>query len=179
MLKHAEQAIVIRAGLPDENCHVVRRNLRCDIGTVTLSDKPDELLRNDSAPHGGGGPVAALEGLGGHIILWPDRIEIERHGMLFSLLNLGYHLEREIASTFYLRELVGVHLVRSFTLVQFLRFTYAGCPTPTGHYLRDAFAENAFMLSLRDNRPLLGFMRSINEAMAASPPRGEFGRAIR
>ena len=142
---------------------------------VTLDDKPDGSLRTDTAPQGGCGVLAALEGLGGHITLWPDRVEIERHGMLFSLLNLGYHLEREIASTFYLRELVGVHLVRSFTLVQFLRFTYAGCPAPTGHYLRDAFAENAFMLSLRDNRPLLGFMRCINDAMAALPSRREAG----
>ncbi len=57
--------------------------------------------------------------------------------------------------------------MRSFTFVQFLRFTYAGCPMPTGHYLRDAFAENAYMLSLRDNRPLLAFMRRINDAVAA------------
>jgi len=86
--------------------------------------------------------------------------------------GMGFHVEREIASTFYLSELAGVHLVRSFALVQFLRFTYAGCPAPTGHYLRDAFAENAFMLSLRDNRPLLAFMRRIDEAVAALPPGG-------
>jgi hypothetical protein len=142
-----------------------------------MADTPDGRLRTATAQHGGGGVIAALEGLGGHIILWNDRVEIERHGMLFSLLNLGYHLEREITSTLYLRELVGVHLVRSFTLVQFLRFTYAGCPAPTGHYLRDAFAENAFMLSLRDNRPLLGFMRAVNSAMAALPLRDEAARA--
>jgi hypothetical protein len=141
-----------------------------------IADKPDGRLRHETAPHGAGGAIASLEGLGGHLTLLHDRIEIERHGMLFSLLNLGYHLEREIASTFYLRELVGVHIVRSFTLVQFLRFTYAGCPAPTGHYLRDAFAENAFMLSLRDNRPLLGFMRRVNAAMAALPRRDEASR---
>jgi len=171
MLKHASQAIIIIVWVCEENLYVVWRNFQCDNAKVTLTMEPDFRSQTDNAPHGGGGAIAALEGLGGHIILWPDRVEIERHGMLFSVLNIGYHLEREIASTFYLRELVGVHLVRSFTLVQFLRFTYAGCPSPTGHYLRDAFAENAFMLSLRDNRPLLGFMRSINEAMAALPPR--------
>ena len=36
---------------------------------------------------------------------------------------------------------------------------------------RDAFAENAYMLSLRDNRPLLAFMRRIDEAIADLPPR--------
>jgi hypothetical protein len=144
---------------------------------MMLDERHDARLRTNTAAHGAGGVIAALDGLGGHITLWTDRVEIERHGMFFSLLNLGYHLEREIASTFYLRELVGVHLVRSFTLVQFLRFTYAGCPVPTGHYLRDAFAENAFMLSLRDNRPLFGFMRCVNDAMAALQSRREAGCA--
>jgi hypothetical protein len=169
MLKRAERSFVILACACGENWRVVRLNLKCDSGPVMLDDKLDEQLRTKAGAHGGAGVIAALQGLGGHITLWSDRVEIERHGMFFSLLNLGYHLEREIASTIYLRELVGVHLVRSFTFVQFLRFTYAGCPAPTGHYLRDAFAENAFMLSLRDNRPLFGFMRCVNDAMAALP----------
>lgn len=134
---------------------------------MILAAEPSMPMAARGAPHGPAGDVlASLTGLGGHLVLRPDRIEIERQGMFFSLLNLGFHVEREIGSTFYLTELAGVHLVRSFTLVQFLRFTYAGCPTPTGHYLRDAFAENAFMLSFRDNRPLLAFMRRINEAVA-------------
>jgi hypothetical protein len=115
--------------------------------------------------------LAELHGLGGQLILRPDRLQIAREGMLFSLLNLAYHVEREIGSTIFLRELVGVHLVRSLSMVQFLRFTYAGCPVPTGRYLRDAFAENAFMLSLRDNRPLLAFMERIDAAIAALPGR--------
>ena len=52
-------------------------------------------------------------------------------------------------------------MVRSLLLVQFLRFTYAGAPAPTGHYLHDAFAENAFMLSFIDNRPLLALQARI------------------
>lgn len=136
-----------------------------------LAAEPDVIRPAPLPGRAGGRVLASLSGLGGHLILRPDRIEIERHGVFFSLLNLGYHVEREIGSTIYLRELVGVHLVRSLLLVQFLRFTYAGCPAPSGHYLRDAFAENAYMLSLRDNRPLLAFMRRIDEAMAELPPR--------
>ena len=140
---------------------------------MMLDAEPDAPLEDTMGPHGKGDVLASLRGLGGLLVLRPDRIEIERQGMFFSLLNLGYHVEREIGSTFYLHELVGVHLVRSFTFVQFLRLTYAGCPVPTGHYLRDAFAENAFMLSLRDNRPLLAFMRRIDAAVAALPRRSE------
>jgi hypothetical protein len=134
---------------------------------MMLVAEPDAPTHSLGGGDAGGVVLAALRGLGGHLVLRPDRIDIERHGVFFSLLNLGYHLEREIGTTIFLRELVGVHLVRSFTFVQFLRFTYAGCPMPTGHYLRDAFAENAYMLSLRDNRPLLAFMRRINDAVAA------------
>jgi hypothetical protein len=112
-------------------------------------------------------PLVSLSGIGGRLSLFPDRLRIERQGLVFSLLNLGFHVEREIGTTIFLRELVGVHLVRSLTLLQFLRFTYAGCPVPTGHYLRDAFAENAFMLRLLDNRPLLSFMRRVEDATVA------------
>ncbi len=70
-----------------------------------------------------------------------------------------------------LRGLVAVHLVRSLLLVQFLRFTYAGAPAATGHYLRDAFAENAFMYSLADNRPLMAMQaRIVAAAREAGAP---------
>lgn len=131
-----------------------------------LAAEPDVTT---SPARSGSDVIAALHGLGGSLILRRDRLQIERQGAFFSVLNLGYHVEREIGTTIFLRELVAVHLVRSFLLVQFLRFTYAGCPAPTGHYLRDAFAENAYLLSLRDNRPLLTFMRRIEAAMAAPP----------
>ncbi len=145
---------------------------------MILAAEPSMPVTAPGAAHGqDSGILAALTGLGGHLVLRADRLEIERQGMFFSLLNLGFHVEREIGSTFYLSELAGVHLVRSFALVQFLRFTYAGCPTPTGHYLRDAFAENAFMLSFRDNRPLLAFMRRIDDAVAALPSRTLGARA--
>ncbi|MDB5415146.1 MAG: hypothetical protein JWR10_3481 [Rubritepida sp.] len=136
-----------------------------------LAAEPDVIQPDSFPPAKDGRSLASLSGIGGRLTLWPDRIEIERHGVFFSLLNLGFHVEREIGSTIYLRELVGVHLVRSLLLVQFLRFTYAGCPTPSGRYLRDAFAENAYMLSLRDNRPLLAFMRRIDAAIAGLPRR--------
>lgn len=123
--------------------------------------------KNDTARKEEARPLAALSGLGGHLALYPDRLEIARHGMLFSLVNLAYHVEREIRSVIWLQDLAGVHLVRSLMLVQFLRFSYPGCPPETGHYLRDAFAENAFIFSFLDNRPLLDFMRQVEAATAA------------
>lgn len=123
--------------------------------------------------HGGEAPLASLHGMGGHLLLFPDRIRVMRHGPWFTAINLLSHLEREIETTIMLRDIVAVHLVRSLLLVQFLRLTYAGCPAPSGHYLRDAFAENAFMFSLSDNRPLLHMKQKIVEAarLPAAAPR--------
>ena len=102
-----------------------------------------------------GTPLAHLHGMGGHLLLFADRVKLVRHGPWFTAVNLLSHMEREMETTILLRGLTGVHMVRSLLLVQFLRFTYAGAPLATGHYLRDAFAENAFVFSLTDNRPLL------------------------
>jgi len=105
--------------------------------------------------------LAALHGMGGHLLLYRDSVTIGRYGPWFTGVNLLSHVEREIETTILLRRLVAVHMVRSLLLVQFLRFTYAGAPAPTGHYLRDAFAENAFMFSLIDNRPLMAMQARI------------------
>ena len=116
--------------------------------------------------HHADGRIGALRGVGGLLILYPDRLRIVRQGLAFTAVNLMFHLEREMDTVIALRELVGVHFVRSLLLVQFLRLTYPGCPAPTGSYLRDAFAENAFLYSLTDNRPLLGLMHDIARAAA-------------
>lgn len=113
-------------------------------------------------------PVAALRGIGGELLLFSDRLIIQRRGSLFNAANILLHIEREIVTVIMLRELVGVHLIRSFLLVQFLRLTYPGCPQPSGQYHRDAFAENAFLYSLSDNRPLIGMMQSISRATATA-----------
>jgi hypothetical protein len=118
--------------------------------------------------HGGPAPIAHLHGMGGHLLLYPDRIRLLRHGPWFTAMNLLAHLEREMETIILLRDLVAVHMVRSLLLVQFLRLTYPGCPAPSGHYLRDAFAENAFLFSLADNRPLLAMQQRITDVAAAA-----------
>ena len=66
-------------------------------------------------------------------MLHPDRVKILRHGPFFTAVNLLSHLEREMETTILLRHFDGVHMVRLLLLVQFLRLTYAGAPTPSGH----------------------------------------------
>lgn len=119
------------------------------------------------APDHDDGCVRALRGIGGVLMLYADRVRILREGSWFTAANLLFHMEREMDTVVALRELVGVHFVRSLMLVQFVRLTYPGCPAPSGRYLQDAFAENAFMFSLVDNRPLLDFMHEISRAAAS------------
>ena len=119
------------------------------------------------APAGQDDALATLHGMGGHLILYRDRVTTVRHGPWFTVVNLLSHVEREIETTILLRSLVGVHLVQSLLLVQFLRLTYPGAPELSGHYLRDAFAENAVMFSLADNRPLMTMKARIVTAARA------------
>lgn len=115
---------------------------------------------------GGGAdrPLMRVRGIGGSICVYEDRVVLRRRGPFFTLINLAFHLEREMESEIVLRNLTAVHFVRSLMLVQFLRFSYAGCPAPSGHYLRDAFAENAFMLSFFDNRRLVQVLHCVSGA---------------
>ncbi|WP_198378601.1 hypothetical protein [Neoroseomonas rubea] len=119
--------------------------------------------------------LAALHGMGGHLMLYADRIRILRHGPWFTVVTLVSHVERELETTIRLDQIAAVHLVRTAGLIQFLRFSYAGAPAATGHGLRDAFAENAFMLGLGDNRPLMRMKARIVDALGrtgaeAEPP---------
>ena len=124
--------------------------------------------RMSAAPNRRGPCLAALHGMGGHLLLYRDCLTIARHGPWFTVVNLFSHVEREMETTILLRRVVAVHMVRSLLLVQFLRLTYAGAPAETGHYLRDAFAENAFMFSLFDNRPLMAMQARIVDAARAA-----------
>ncbi|MEO3471870.1 hypothetical protein AAFN86_08395 [Roseomonas sp. CAU 1739] len=112
-----------------------------------------------------------IRGIGGCISVYQDRVVLQRRGLFFTLINLAFHLEREMESEIVLRQLTAVHFVRSLLFVQFLRFSYAGCPNPSGHYLRDAFAENAFMLSFFDNRRLVKVLHCVSEAALRSGAR--------
>jgi hypothetical protein len=109
--------------------------------------------------------LASLHGMGGHLMLHADRIRILRHGAWFTAVTLVSHVERELETTIRLDRLAAVHLVRAAGLLQFLRFSYAGAPEASGHGLRDAFAENAFMLGIGDNRPLLAMKARIMAAV--------------
>lgn len=122
---------------------------------------------------GGGAdrPLMRIRGIGGSICVYQDRVVLHRRGLFFYLINLAFHLEREMESEIVLRQLTAVHFVRSLAFVQFLRFSYAGCPQPSGHYLRDAFAENAFMLSFFDNRRLVKVLHCVSEAALRSGAR--------
>lgn len=122
---------------------------------------------------GGGAdkPLMRINGIGGRISVYEDRVVLQRRGIFFTLVNLAFHLEREMESEIVLGSLTAVHFVRSLLFVQFIRFSYAGCPAPSGHYLRDAFAENAFMLSLFDNRRLVALLHCVSAAALRSGAR--------
>lgn len=133
------------------------------LGALTAA--PTTALREWLMAGGGAEtPLMRINGIGGRISVYEDRVVLQRRGIFFTMVNLAFHLEREMESEMVLSNLTAVHFVRSLLFVQFIRFSYAGCPQPSGHYLRDAFAENAFMLSLFDNRRLVALLHCVSAA---------------
>lgn len=118
-------------------------------------------------------PLVAV-GIGGRVELAGDRLRLVKGGVfghLVELLWLGHGvLENSIA----VAEITAVEIVETMLLPSFIRFSYAGAPTPTGHFLGDALAENALVMNLFDNRGFYRVMARIevlqNMPLAAHPP---------
>lgn len=102
-------------------------------------------------------------GWGGLIALYPDRVEIRRVGFLHIVMDvLPLHIPR-VDSSIFLDTITAIEVIRPLTMIEFVRFNYAGDPGNHGGYWASAFADNAVMMNLLDNR---GFYRLIEAANA-------------
>jgi hypothetical protein len=104
-----------------------------------------------SAPVRAGATLVAV-GLGGRLELSRNEIRIVKDGFwgyLVEALWLGYGImEKRI----FLEQIAGVEIVKMLVMPNFIRFSYPGSPTLTGHYAEDALAENALLMNPLDNR---------------------------
>lgn len=116
--------------------------------------------------HHGQPPIMEAHGWGGLIALYADRVEIRRVGFLHVLMDvLPLHIPR-VDSSIFLDTITAIEVVRPLTMIEFVRFAYAGDPgshATHGGYWASAFADNAVMMNLLDNR---GFYRLIEAANA-------------
>ena len=99
----------------------------------------------------GATPLVA-RGLGGRLELSRNEIRIFKNGVwgeLVEVLLLGYGI---VEKRIFLDQLAAVEIVHIPVFPSFIRFSYQGAPTLTGHYLQDALAENSLLMNVLDNR---------------------------
>jgi len=127
------------------------------MSNAELRDDPDR--RRPAAQSSGRRAVPGSEpllfvavGIGGRIELTAEQIRLVKGGVFghaVELLWLGYGV---IEKAIPVRTISAVEIVKPLLLPDFIRFSYPGSPRQTGHYTRDALAENALLMSWFDNR---------------------------
>ncbi|MCC7274941.1 MAG: hypothetical protein IT561_19905 [Alphaproteobacteria bacterium] len=108
-------------------------------------------------------PLLQAHGWGGLVALYPDRISIRRIGFLHVVMDiLPLHIPR-VDSVIFLDTVTAIEVVRPLLLIEVVRFTYAGGPQETaGGYWSAAFADNAVMMNLLDNRKFYRLIEAAN-----------------
>ena len=105
-----------------------------------------------SGATGNGAPLIVANGIGGRLELMDDRIRLIKDnvlGTVVNLLGLGYG---NLIKTITNAEISTISIVRPLLFPDFIKFTYPGSPESTGRFLKDAFAENALIMNIDDNR---------------------------
>lgn len=92
------------------------------------------------------------KGLGGHIDVFRDRIEVVRHGVLHFLFEVLDLYEGSTHTVLPLASITGVSLIEPFFAPGYIRFSYAGSPEYTKHYWADAMKPNSLLMGYFDNR---------------------------
>lgn len=116
-----------------------------------MSDAERAPDRAGHAPGGEGAPIVAV-GIGGRIELTPGEVRLVKGGVFGHAVELLWLGHGVIEKTIRVRDIAAVEIVKSMLLPDFIRFSYPGSPPETGHYIGDALAENALIMSWIDNR---------------------------
>ncbi len=113
---------------------------------------PDVRDAPVSGATGNGAPLIVAIGIGGRLELMDDRVRLIKDnvlGTVVNLLGLGYG---KVNKTITITEISTISIVRPILVPDFIKFTYPGSPESTGKFLKDAFAENALIMNIVDNR---------------------------
>jgi len=109
-------------------------------------------------------------GWGGLIALYPDRVDIRRVGFLHVVMDLLPLRIPRVDSSIFLDTITAIEVVRPLTMVEFVRFSYAGDPSEHGAgYWGAAFSDNAVMMNLLDNREFYRLIEAANALRRGQP----------
>jgi hypothetical protein len=96
-------------------------------------------------------PLVAT-GIGGRLEFANGEIRIIKDNALGHLIDLVWSAYGVAEKRIPLSQVTSIEIVHPLILPDVFRVTYAGSPPLTGHYFRDALAENALMMNMLDNR---------------------------
>lgn len=97
-----------------------------------------------------------VDGLGGSIHVYADRIVLHRHGFVHFFLELLKLYEGSTETVIRRDKISSVTIVQPILLPGYIRFSYDGSPAYSAHYWVDAMQPNAVLMGYIDNR---GFHR--------------------
>ncbi len=107
--------------------------------------------------------LMVVQVFGGRLEVYHNRIRIVRDGIINQLLELFGASSGNVDTTIMINKLSVINISSPFLINDFVYFGYPGSPPRTGHHLRDATAENAFMLNFFDNRRVFDAIELITE----------------
>lgn len=115
-------------------------------------------------------PLVQAHGWGGILALYSDRIAIRRVGFLHIVMDLlPLHIPR-VDTVIFLDTITAIEVVRPLLMVEYVRISYAGDPEDAPHgYWRGAFADNAVMMNVLDNRPFYRLIEAANHLRRGQP----------
>jgi hypothetical protein len=102
--------------------------------------------------HGGETPLLQVHGLGGYVSLFPNRIEIHRHGALNFILEMLNLYEGSTEIIIPLDQVTSVMIIEPILVPGYIRFSFAGAMEYSPHYWVDAMTPNTLLMSYFDNR---------------------------
>jgi hypothetical protein len=119
-------------------------------------------------------PLVAT-GIGGHVELGNGEIRIVKDTVLGHLVDLIWFAYGVQEKRIPLSAVTSIEIIRPLILPDVFRVSYAGGPPQTGHYLRDALAENALMMNMFDNRAFYDVRDRVTRWTAIGRPQGFAG----
>ncbi|EDP66081.1 hypothetical protein BAL199_24079 [alpha proteobacterium BAL199] len=109
--------------------------------------------------------IARMSGFAGRTELYEDRVRMVRDGVAAAMAEILHTFRAEAETTIRMDLITGFEVFRPMILPPLLVLHYAGSRPLTGHYWRDAFAENVHMAGFLDQRDLEHFVEELETVL--------------
>jgi hypothetical protein len=136
---------------------------------------PERLATESNRPAAAHDMPLVATGIGGRLEIGNGEIRIVKNTALGHVIDLLWFAYGVMEKRIPLSEVTSIEIIRPLILPDFFRVTYAGSPPQTGHYLRDALAENALMMNMFDNRGFYAIRDRVTQLTAIGRPQGIAG----